>query len=353
MTGDVTAVAQYGSCAAPANNNCASAIDVSAGGTFNGTLVNATNDGTATCGTSATNPDVWYRFTASNCSGRLTVSTCGTNDMGGQDAGVDTVLSLLSVCGGAELACNDDWSGTGCAGSDAGNPRDSFITRDMNQGEQVWIRVSKWSASALGPFVLNVSFAPANDFCANATGVTNGTYSFDNRCANTDGFADTASCTSFGSGQVYGDLWYRYTATCTGTVTVSTCGLTTLDTRIHVYNTCPSAANQQIACNDDSCSSLQSTVSFPGVAGSQYVVRLGSFDTVTRGTGQISFSCSNCPPCPADYNNSGGTPDDADVSLFFADWNAGAACADTNHSGGTPDDADVTTFFSLWTAGGC
>ncbi|NUQ67478.1 MAG: hypothetical protein HUU18_04250 [Phycisphaerales bacterium] len=62
---------------------------------------------------------------------------------------------------------------------------------------------------------------------------------------------------------------------------------------------------------------------------------------------------NTCPPCPADYNNSGGTPDDADVAAFFNAWNAGEPCADTNASGGTPDDADVATFFLLWNNGGC
>jgi len=61
----------------------------------------------------------------------------------------------------------------------------------------------------------------------------------------------------------------------------------------------------------------------------------------------------NCPPCPADFNDSGGTPDDADVTAFFQAWNDGEECADVNLSGGTPDDADVTMFFELWNAGGC
>ena len=62
---------------------------------------------------------------------------------------------------------------------------------------------------------------------------------------------------------------------------------------------------------------------------------------------------SACPSCVADFNDSGGTPDDADVAAFFDAWNNGEACADANGSGGTPDDADVATFFELWNAGGC
>jgi len=57
--------------------------------------------------------------------------------------------------------------------------------------------------------------------------------------------------------------------------------------------------------------------------------------------------------CIADYNGSGGTPDDADVDAFFTAWSNGDQCADANNSGGTPDDADVDTFFTLWNNGGC
>ena len=60
-----------------------------------------------------------------------------------------------------------------------------------------------------------------------------------------------------------------------------------------------------------------------------------------------------CPPCVADFNASGGTPDDADVDAFFTAWNRGEDCADANQSGGTPDDADVQLFFDLWGQGGC
>lgn len=57
------------------------------------------------------------------------------------------------------------------------------------------------------------------------------------------------------------------------------------------------------------------------------------------------------PDCPADYNGSGGTPDDADIAAFFADWNAGDPRADFNRSGGVPDDADIAAFFNAWNSG--
>lgn len=322
----------------PINDACTSALAVGLG-TFNGSVCGATNDGQTTCGFGTTNKDVYYAFTAP-CTGNYIVDTEGT-------AFLDTVLSIHSACPATAantIACDDD-SGTGLR---------SYIQFAAVAGTTYRIRVTGYNGTT-GSFQLNISDPDlVNDTCANATGVVDGSYFWDNCGANTDGPADTTACTFFGSAQVNGDLWYRYTARCNGTATVTTCGLTSHDTKLHAYAACPTGPNQQIACSDDNCA-LQTTITFPVAAGGQYLVRLGSFSATGRGSGQVQFTCTalECPPCPADFNDSGGTPDDADVTAFFEAWNAGEPCADVNDSGGTPDDADVTIFFELWNAGGC
>lgn len=55
--------------------------------------------------------------------------------------------------------------------------------------------------------------------------------------------------------------------------------------------------------------------------------------------------------CIADFNHSGGSPDDTDVFDFFQAWNNGDPSADVNCSGGTPDDGDVFYFMDRWFAG--
>ncbi|MEM7166814.1 MAG: hypothetical protein AAF581_15225 [Planctomycetota bacterium] len=140
----------------PSNDACGSAIAVSDGTTM-GTLIAATNDGSASCGASSSSPDVWYSYTAT-CSGDVTFSTCGTHDTGGVDNGVDTVLSLHSGCPGNslnELACNDN-SLSGCSGSDSGVVRDSSVILAMLAGETVLIRVSNTNNTATGPITLNI-----------------------------------------------------------------------------------------------------------------------------------------------------------------------------------------------------
>ncbi len=141
---------------APANNACASATTVTANGSFVGTLCGATNDGSATCGASATNPDIWFVFTGT-CNQPVTFSTCGTHDgFLGLDAGVDTVLSVhTGICGSlTEIACNDD--SFGCA-ADANIIRDSVVTVNVTQGTVYRIRVSKFGGHPVdAPVRLNI-----------------------------------------------------------------------------------------------------------------------------------------------------------------------------------------------------
>jgi hypothetical protein len=62
-------------------------------------------------------------------------------------------------------------------------------------------------------------------------------------------------------------------------------------------------------------------------------------------------SGGGCPACPADFDQDGGvTP--ADISAFFAQFEAGDVCGDVDQDGGvTP--ADVGAFFAVFEAGGC
>jgi hypothetical protein len=57
--------------------------------------------------------------------------------------------------------------------------------------------------------------------------------------------------------------------------------------------------------------------------------------------------------CPADFDDSGGTPDTGDIDAFFLAWLAGDPAADVDRSGGTPDSEDIDYFFSRWLTGGC
>ncbi|MEK6675385.1 MAG: thrombospondin type 3 repeat-containing protein [Planctomycetota bacterium] len=135
---------------------------------------------------------------------------------------------------------------------------------------------------------------PQNDLCATPLTLNVGTTSFTNINAVTDGAAATGGdCLP---GALAKDVWYCHTASCTGTITVSTCG-TTADTLLAVYNgcACPSAA--PITCSDDGCGTpgRGSRITFNAVSGQAYLLRLGGFQGA-EGTGNITISCS-IPVC--------------------------------------------------------
>jgi hypothetical protein len=109
-------------------------------GSYSGDTSAATNDGSASCGDSATSADVWYRFTPTgDC--LLFLDTCG-------GATWDTVLSVHTGCPGApgnELACND----VACLVQ-------SRIGVSVSNGSTYWIHVAGWQG-ATGAFTLDLN----------------------------------------------------------------------------------------------------------------------------------------------------------------------------------------------------
>jgi hypothetical protein len=290
----------------PANDNCAGATPVSLGAN-SGTNASATLDGSASCG--GTGPDVWYTFTAATA-GDYQIDTCNTT-------GFDTVVSLYDACGGTQLACNDDST---CAASGLR----STVQKTFAAGETVTIRVAGFSEfTTTGPFVLNVSAItpppppPANDDCSGILPIGDGAdQPYDTTSATDSGIA-IANCVL--PVTINNDIFYSYTASCTGDVTIDTCG-TSYDTVIAVFDACGGA---QVACSDDSdaCGefALQSSLTFSATSGTSYVVVIGSYLTIAEGPGNVSISCVPVvPPCPADFNGDG--------FLDFFDYDDYVAC---------------------------
>ncbi len=145
-----------------ANDDCPDALPLTPGSTQFGNLINAAGDGAAGCGGNGGNRDVWYRFDAT-CDGTLSLRTCGTNDAGGVDQGMDTVLSVHAGCPGTaanQIACNDDT--TLCTASDTGARRDSAVDVAVLAGQSLRVRVSHFGSNfADGEYRLSSSFAGA------------------------------------------------------------------------------------------------------------------------------------------------------------------------------------------------
>ena len=118
---------------------------------------------------------------------------------------------------------------------------------------------------------------PANDDCADAILVGNGSHYYSNIAATTDG-PETIAC--WGEVPVMqNDIWFRYTATCE-LFSVSLCNVfePNFDNLIAIYDgwDCPTISDD-IACSDDDCGPLQAGVTVPAVVGNQYLIRIAGY----------------------------------------------------------------------------
>jgi len=124
----------------------------------------------------------------------------------------------------------------------------------------------------IGPYELQQgSTQLPNDTCATAITITDGEHPGTTVGATRDG-ADTCRPTSSS-----GDVWYRYTAPCSQTLLLDTCG-SSFDTMLSVYAGACGNLNQ-VACNDDSedrcpINPSSAALELPVVVGTTYFIRI-------------------------------------------------------------------------------
>ncbi len=186
---------------------------------------------------------------------------------------------------------------------------------------------------------------PANDDCANAQPVGDGIVAFDSGGATTDGPALPGNCDEGGGLDFVKDVWFDYTASCTGTATATTCISGTFDTRLAVYAG-SGCVGSFLACNNDACGpgGLQSQLTFPVAAGQRYRVRIGG--VITGGTGILSMACAPGPVCPEDLDMSGAV-DFGDILAVLSAWGNAGGPEDLDGSG-TVDFGDLLEILGAW-----
>jgi hypothetical protein len=196
---------------------------------------------------------------------------------------------------------------------------------------------------------------PVNDSCATALPVTDGTPAVegDNNLASWEDDAE-ASCQEWSDK----DVWYVYTATCTGTIAVDTEGSGQWDTILSVWDEC---GGTEIACDDDSGTDSLSYLTFEAIAGESYYIRLASLWGV-GGNFHINIACTEAPQgacclggaCAVDYHltceAAGGRYAGDGTGCSGSDCNTngiedicdilGGASRDCN-SNGIPDECDL------------
>ena len=232
----------------------------------------ATFDGPGHCMNS---PNIWYRYTAA-ATGNVTVSLLGSS--------YDTMLAVYK---GAScypkssdmLGCNDDF----------GNDRQSQVRFAATAGSQYLIEIGGYgSATGQGVLTISAEGAPPppppagnrND-CSEALPIGEVTnLPFDTRNATFDG---RAFC------MVSPNIWYCYTTSCTGDVTVTLSNVD-YDTMLAVYDGCQCYPEDLIECNDDFGTGYASQVTFAAVSGSRYLIEVGGYG-LEKGRGLLTVSC--------------------------------------------------------------
>ena len=137
-----------------------------------------------------------------------------------------------------------------------------------------------------------------NDDCQDAIPIFDGATDYDTTGTSTDGLQHDACqfC-----GQTWMDIWYQYEATCTGDLTVSTCGTADYDTDLVVYAgrhpddwTCPPGDGPLLGCNDDAdgCAGFTSEVTVSVTAGNWYTIRVGGWENGDQGPGTVGVACA-------------------------------------------------------------
>ena len=159
---------------------------------------------------------------------------------------------------------------------------------------------------------------PENDDCADAIpfngGNGDGAISYSTIGANTDGPTNpSGQCNDFGQNQTWNDIWYTYTATCTGALTITTCddihgfGDPSYDTDLVLYGpygsvgsiNCGTLSSNLAACNDDDASNgcgtsapYSSTININVNQGEVYLIRVGGWNSAESGTGVLEVACA-------------------------------------------------------------
>lgn len=146
-----------------------------------------------------------------------------------------------------------------------------------------------------GGLTVSVVDVAPNDSCAGATLLSDGVTSFSTDNASTDGPGHPGSaCDQGGTNTITNDIWFDYTASCSGILTASTCASANFDTRVAVYDgcSCPASDVNLLACDDDASGcGVTSLASVNGVfEGNCYKIRVGGTGNVA-GVGSLTMTC--------------------------------------------------------------
>ena len=244
----------------------------------------------------------WYNFIV-NQGDQVTINLTFAHADG------DIDLQLVGTCGnvlGQALSNNNNESLTYTHSGPASVLRARvFLDTDTRNGYSMTLGI--------------VNNAPPNDNCSGAIDIDGGQTIVSTSAATTSGPTEPL-CDFGGNSQITNDVWYRYTAECTGTATISLCG-SAFNTKLAVYgSTCPGGSGAALACSDDSavCGSDDASVDVPVVQGQQYLLRIGSPNSAS-GFAAVLITCAPGTGCEEDLSGDGSVGA-ADLANLLAAW---------------------------------
>lgn len=282
----------------PANDSCASATVMFCGSTQYGEenlfATTSSSDPPFTCrfgGPGQGFGTLWYRFTASATSAR--VSLCG-NQTG------DTLIAVYSgTCGSlTQIACNDDACGF----------KSQVCATGLTVGQTYYIQLASWDEASLGTYDIALDCPcpnpPANDACAGAAALAvPGSVTGSTRNAALDEGVPSCGFSLVSSPGV----WYRVMGN-GRRIRASLCGgATNYDTKISVL--CGSCSLPYcVAANDDGeppACGLASEAQWCSEDGREYLIlvhgfngAVGDFTLFLTTESQPCDGAAGCGPCP-------------------------------------------------------
>jgi len=288
-----------------------------------------TNCTTSRCGDSIVNTlageqcDDGNTVNGDGCSPTCQIETGGGGGGGGGGG-------TTPVCGNGTIETNEQCddgntaNGDGCSSTCQSEPGGPLCGNGVVEGTEECDDGNTTGCDGCSATCQN---EPVNDCCSDAIAVGDETRPYGNVGATTDGPDEPTMCNFFGRTNVESDIWYCYTASCTGTASASLCG-SDYDTKLAVYAGCDCPTAAPLDCSDDDCGTgvenVQSRVTFTATAGQKFLLRVGGY-LGEHGDGRLTIGC-NLDACA---NGSG--------DCFVASPTEGVGCDDATCCGKTCD----------------
>ncbi|MGD8787385.1 MAG: serine protease [Phycisphaerales bacterium] len=230
------------------NDNCINASEVQLGVPYEGSLRNATGDGTSSCGFMDNNIDVWHIFTPAQTQ-VVAITLEGSFFL------VDATLSVFNQCDGAELEC--------ASGDILNLSGEVEITMQVEAGSSYLIRVGG-DETVDYVLTINPAIPPEHDDCVDAISIQEGIPWFGSTRHATGDY--TSKC-GFSSDDK--DVWHIFTPMRSGFFSIRT--YADFDTTLAVFDECQGS---ELACNDNTVTCDDSEISLLMSANTDYFIRV-------------------------------------------------------------------------------